>query len=471
MTTPRFHTNPYLPLVRGADGWFFQCSLDTTIELPEDAAGLVAALVDGGGVTMDELLATLPAETVVRLFRQEVLVDSPLPTTGRDSRTAGFYQVQGRSRVPTTLARTHALVLGAGGVGSHVAWMLVALGVRRLTLVDDDVVEDSNLNRQLLYTADDVGQPKVEALAAHLRTIRPDVAVDTIVRRVDGPQSARDLVATIGCTVVVKAIDSPPAATEWVDAACVAQGVPYVQGGFVGGTGIVGPTVVPGRTPCHACVGGQDTAELTRVHGTGPSSSPMTARVAAAVAAELVRVVSGEQATLGGRVELHDDASGLARRQDLPRSGRCERCGLTAAPPPRPRPERLLTMLHCVGAAVLPIIATEPGWKLWWTFAAVAVLGGLLVVVPDRARALRTAIVGGALYAATSAALTLRFSPAVLGLTRVDGVSLAHAALYLVAMVSIAVVVVVAVTASLAGAADAVVGVFRRAAARRGTSA
>ena len=98
-------------------------------------------------------------------------------------------------------------IAGAGGLGSNCAWMLVRSGFINFTVVDSDVVEPSNLNRQFFF-ASQVGQPKVEALRANLEAINPDVQVRA-VRDTVTPDNVRQLFED--CHVVVEAFDSAAA--------------------------------------------------------------------------------------------------------------------------------------------------------------------------------------------------------------------------------------------------------------------
>ncbi|MDD3311513.1 sulfur carrier protein ThiS adenylyltransferase ThiF [Pseudodesulfovibrio sp.] len=111
---------------------------------------------------------------------------------------------------PERLARLQALtvgVAGAGGLGSNCAMHLVRSGFRRFVIADFDVVEPSNLNRQA-YRLDQVGLPKVDALAANLRQVNPDAEVEVHRLRL-APENLRDLFA--GCDAVVEALDDPAA--------------------------------------------------------------------------------------------------------------------------------------------------------------------------------------------------------------------------------------------------------------------
>jgi molybdopterin-synthase adenylyltransferase len=146
------------------------------------------------------------------------------------------------------LRRASVLVVGVGALGSPVATYLAAAGVGRIGLLDDDAVEPSNLARQFLHFTPDVGVPKAESAAAKLRFLNPDVVIEPYRVRLDDT-NAEGLVA--GQDLVVDCSDS--FATRYaVNAACCAAGVPLVEGGVIGTSGLV-MAVRPGESACYRC--------------------------------------------------------------------------------------------------------------------------------------------------------------------------------------------------------------------------
>ncbi len=149
------------------------------------------------------------------------------------------------------LAVTEAsvLVIGAGALGAPVALYLAGAGVGRIGILDDDVVELSNLHRQLLHFTPDLGAAKAESAAAKLRYLNPDVVVEPYqVRAEDGNASA----LVEGKDLVVDCSDS--FATRYaINAACCAARVPLAEAGVLGMSGLV-MSIKPGRTACYRCV-------------------------------------------------------------------------------------------------------------------------------------------------------------------------------------------------------------------------
>lgn len=204
-------------------------------------------------------------------------------------------------------------VIGVGGIGGIVAQHLVAAGVGRFTLVDHDTVAAHNLNRQFTYGPQDVGRPKVRALARYLRSVRPDAQVTEVGRRVT---SVADLAAALpaGLDLVVVAADSPAdlPATVWTWAA--ATGTAMAVGSVGVGTGFWGPVLDPSRGGCWTCFERARLAPCTDLEreleqrSTEParfSFGPSNTATAAMLAHDIVQFVcSGSCPTMGRRAAL-----------------------------------------------------------------------------------------------------------------------------------------------------------------------
>lgn len=151
---------------------------------------------------------------------------------------------QGQER----LAKARAVVIGCGALGTHTLSFLVRAGVGSVTVVDRDVVELTNLQRQTLFQEDDVGRPKAEAAEERLRKVNSDVSVKGVVVDV----TLANVEKLIGnATVVIDATDNME--TRYlVNDACVKLGIPWIYGGAVGVSGMV--MVVAKDGPCLRCV-------------------------------------------------------------------------------------------------------------------------------------------------------------------------------------------------------------------------
>jgi bacteriocin biosynthesis cyclodehydratase domain-containing protein len=139
-------------------------------------------------------------------------------------------------------------VIGIGGLGSIAAFLLGASGVGYLRTIDPDRVELSNLNRQLLYVETDVSTPKVEAAGRRLRALNSALEYEGIQRTIGSRDEAVEFVS--GLDMVAVAADQPRGyLRRWIAEACHETGTTYaVLGGL-----LMGPLVVPGKTPCFGC--------------------------------------------------------------------------------------------------------------------------------------------------------------------------------------------------------------------------
>lgn len=143
-------------------------------------------------------------------------------------------------------------IVGCGGLGTWTAAGLACAGVGRLVLVDDDSVELSNLNRQLLFRRSDVGRPKVEAARDALEAFDPGIEIRPIRQRVTGVADVERVAA--GADVIVAVADDPPYAIErWVNEVACAHGIAHVSASQFPPGIRVGPLVRPGITGCVNC--------------------------------------------------------------------------------------------------------------------------------------------------------------------------------------------------------------------------
>jgi len=158
------------------------------------------------------------------------------------------------------LSGASALVVGAGGLGAALLYCLAGAGVGRIGIIDGDIVSESNLNRQFLFTAADLGREKALAAAERLRALNPEIQYEPQCLRVT-EQNAPALVA--GWDIAILAVDSIGARLA-VNRACCKAGTPLLCGGVEGFSGLI-QIVEPGVTPCLECLysnAAQETAEV-----------------------------------------------------------------------------------------------------------------------------------------------------------------------------------------------------------------
>jgi len=207
--------------------------------------------------------------------------------------------IEGQQR----LLAGHALVIGAGGLGSPVALYLGTAGLGRITLVDHDTVDLTNLQRQVAHATARVGQPKVESARTAIHALNPGVRVDVLAERADAARLDQ-LVAQ--ADVVLDCSDNF-ATRQAVNAACVAHRRPLVSGAAIGFDGQISVYDVrtPGQ-PCYACLFPPDaTFEEVRCSTMGVFA-PLVGIIGTMQAAEALRLVAGIGQSLAGRLLMLD---------------------------------------------------------------------------------------------------------------------------------------------------------------------
>lgn len=148
------------------------------------------------------------------------------------------------------LRNASVAVIGLGGVGCTAALALTMSGLGRVHCVEPDFVELSNLNRQILYTEDDLGRPKVDVAVHRLGTHNSDVTVTGELLTITDPDSLRGMAAKFD--VLLLAADQPGEIRSWTNAACHAAGTAWVHGGYHGPLVTIG-LYSAGAGPCYDC--------------------------------------------------------------------------------------------------------------------------------------------------------------------------------------------------------------------------
>ncbi len=222
------------------------------------------------------------------------------------------------------LLDSHAVIVGCGALGSVQAMALVRAGVGRLSIIDRDYVETSNLQRQFLFEESDAADalPKAAAAERQLRRINSSAEIHGIVADLN-PANAEELLAD--AAVVLDGTDNFETRYLINDFA-VSRGVPWIYGAAVSSYGLTMP-VIPGRTACLRCVypdppaGAQPTCDTAGVLNT------ITAAIGAMQAADAVKILSGRAGCVIPRITMMDVWTGAIRQIEQPaRDPDCPTC-------------------------------------------------------------------------------------------------------------------------------------------------
>ncbi|TMG90013.1 MAG: molybdopterin-synthase adenylyltransferase MoeB, partial [Betaproteobacteria bacterium] len=219
------------------------------------------------------------------------------------------------------------LIVGIGGLGNPVAQFLAAAGVGTLTLIDADRVDLTNLQRQILFDTGAVGRPKVEAAAARIAAVNPEVRVVQLADRV-GLAALAPLAAA--ADVVVDCTDNF-ATRHAINRACVAAEKPLVSGAAIRFDGQI--AVFDARdpaNPCYHCLFGEgDEFEETRCATMGVFA-PLVGIVGATQAAEALKLLAPAGRSLAGRLLLIDALTMEWRELTVVKDPACPVCGMAA---------------------------------------------------------------------------------------------------------------------------------------------
>ncbi|RDH81839.1 MAG: molybdopterin-synthase adenylyltransferase MoeB [endosymbiont of Seepiophila jonesi] len=226
--------------------------------------------------------------------------------------------IEGQQR----LLDASVLLIGLGGLGAPVAMYLAAAGVGRLTLVDFDQVDLSNLQRQIIHTTDRIGTPKVESAKQALAALNPEIEIECIGHQLEGDELSAQVRRA---DLVVDACDN--FATRFaINAACHENSTPLVSGAAIRMEGQV--SVFPGKpgSPCYRCLypeSGQaeDTCTANGV------LAPVVGIIGSIQATEAIKCLTGAGSTLEGQLLILDALHMQWRSLKLKADPHCPVCG------------------------------------------------------------------------------------------------------------------------------------------------
>ena len=222
------------------------------------------------------------------------------------------------------LLAAHALIIGAGGLGSPAAYYLASAGIGTITLVDNDTVDLTNLQRQILHTTERVGQPKAQSGKQTLAQINPEINIIALSERAENERLG-ELVAA--ATIVLDCSDNF-ATRHAVNRACVAHKVPLVSGAAIKFDGQI--SVFDARdagSPCYACLFPPDQQFEEVLCSTMGVFAPLVGIIGAMQAAEALKVVIGTGESLVGRLLLLDARCMEWTSIRIARNAECRVCG------------------------------------------------------------------------------------------------------------------------------------------------
>lgn len=214
------------------------------------------------------------------------------------------------------LKKAQIFIAGAGGLGSPVSIYLAVAGVGRITIIDMDVVDQTNLNRQILHFDRDIGKKKTASAEEKLQELNPDITIKAIDVTLDGSNAAKLIGSADG---IVDAMDNYPMRYLLNDVA-IAKKIPLFHGGICGFYGQA-TTIIPGTTPCLKCIFPKaPPAEVFPVVGVTPGI------IGTVQANEVIKYLLGSGGLLTNRLFLWDGMQSHAEEICVERNPACKAC-------------------------------------------------------------------------------------------------------------------------------------------------
>jgi len=252
------------------------------IKNPDDKFTLLIKTLDGS-YNIDEIIEKCSSQNLTKkdileaidmLFKAGYLEDAEMEIPSeltqdeleRYKVNINFFNTLDNSKMSkydyqVKLKNSHVSIFGLGGIGSNICIALLELGVGKITAVEFDVVEPSNLNRQLLYSTSSIGKSKAEEARKRVAEFNPNVEFNVIEQRINSVEDVRQILTSHPCDVVVNVADFPTGYIDyWVNEACVEKNVPIFSAVVAKKQGRI-YSVVPNETACFNC---QYLAELER---------------------------------------------------------------------------------------------------------------------------------------------------------------------------------------------------------------
>ena len=215
------------------------------------------------------------------------------------------------------LKSASVLVAGAGGLGTVISLYLAAAGIGHLRIIDCDVVEPSNLNRQILHWSGDIGRPKTASVADKLAALNPLIRIEAIIARIT-EENIEGMAR--GCDLIVDAMDNVPT-RHLLNRAAVAQKIPFVHGAVRGFFGQA-TTVIPGKGPCLRCFFPESTPREVF-----PIVGAACGVIGSIEVAETIKLLTGKGEPLAGKLFIWDGLAGAAETIAIERNPSCPVCG------------------------------------------------------------------------------------------------------------------------------------------------
>ena len=250
-------------------------------------------LMSGEAKTEEDMVTAFGEALIKTLYAVGVLLTEKPKDDNIYSRTNAYFEAYGMKDARARLSQKDVMIFGCGGIGTHMAWHLTALGVRSITLLDYDTVEESNMNRQILFDRNDIGRCKAEVLKEKLSSINDQVRISVIAQKVTSEEQLETILTAVRYDLVVKALDSPAAFPIWLDRVCKKHSLTYISGITLRDNAVIGPTYIPGKSKIGWSELLPPNDGSQKLHGTAPSLGAVLYHISDELAIEALKILTG----------------------------------------------------------------------------------------------------------------------------------------------------------------------------------
>ncbi|MDY6861415.1 MAG: HesA/MoeB/ThiF family protein [Thermodesulfobacteriota bacterium] len=216
------------------------------------------------------------------------------------------------------LKNSHVVVAGIGGLGSLSSMYLACAGIGHITIIDNDYVEISNLNRQVLHWNENIGEEKVLSAQKKMANLNPGIEITPVFEKVT-ENNAKKLIK--GAQVVIDAMDNFET-RFFLNLACVKEKIPFIHGGINGLFGEV-TTIIPYKTPCLACI----YPKVPHMEKPFPALGATASLIASIQVLETIKLIAGIGELITNRILYVDGTEMEFNFIEIKRSINCSVCG------------------------------------------------------------------------------------------------------------------------------------------------
>lgn len=221
------------------------------------------------------------------------------------------------------------LILGLGGIGSNVINILVRSGFQNFIIIDNDIVEESNLQKQFFYNQEDIGKLKTNVVSKKISAYNNEINVKEVNVLIETEEDIEEYISE--SDIVISTIDKPARKIRRiVNRACVKKKKPVMFAGFSEHYGMIGPFVVPGKTACLVCNETETLYNLIENRDIIPSYGPLCLTVSSIIADEIINFFTNykyEDDTLQGKTLMIDFCNYSTNKIKWDKNNGCKECG------------------------------------------------------------------------------------------------------------------------------------------------